>query len=533
MLTPITCIVVLCLIIVSYVCLKRFKKKWWDNIPSPAKSSIVKRNLIEPKRFIQDRKSAAKHSCGRFFSRPDNALKSKLTLNNAAEQYVVVCSDHKCIFEPKNEVIERCVEIQLKVQNENNADQENKPEHESEDHPVGEDLSIANMFFTILNDSSNVKGDTFRNLNAGSLLGLDLMDSFYKEEKQSSSSNIPGHWKLGYHSSDNSSFSMDEVRIPHFDQFLNSETDRMPYIPSVSFNDDNSYQSKGDSFTNSGYNSFAKAAYNASKINTTKTFCLDNCSKSKSNIYNCQLNPKDILYYNTKCLCSNVSEYRFQPNSGQNILPMHESKSGPTSICQGSAYQSFDQAIQENELELGCQMSVYKSFGQAVQQGDETFVSAVNGYQSFDQAIRKSETSGSTNCLVLDPEYKPNIFINEINRYQSTDHTIQENGPEFGCQTSGYKSFDQALQESDVTSMCELNGYQSFHEAVSESKTSGSTNCIVLESGYKPFENFICQSNDYSDNNDCIDENDQLGDSNCKDITNFKSSQKYKPPSSD
>ncbi|XP_040212643.1 interleukin-4 receptor subunit alpha-like [Rana temporaria] len=500
---PIICIVLLCLIIVSYICLSRYKKKWWDTIPNPEKSMIVKRNPIQKHQLIPHKKDAAKKSCGSFFNRIIKAHKSRcgqLTQHDTIRHPVIGIINSDCkkfIFEPKNEDIEKCVEMYPKEECEDNPVQEDQPEHKAEDLPLEEDFAITNMFFAILSDSSSLKLDTFENLHTG----------FDKEEKQQNNLNVPELWKLGSHNynSDNSlmvsSPNIDVVNIPCFDRWPDNEIDSIPYSPQASIKD-NSYQSKGNSLASPGYNSFANAISEARKdfmINTTKSFCPDNFSKTtvldKNKIYEQQLSPNNILYHNTKYLCSHHREDSFQPNikpkSGQIILQCQESKPGPTYLCKVSGYQSFDQAVQESELDLGCQWSGYKSFDQAVHHSDETSVNEMNGYKSFDQAV-------------------------------------QENHPVSGCYISGYKSFEQTLQEGDDTSVHESNGYQSFDQAIQESETSGAKDCSVLDSGYKPFESLIFQNHSYSDKNGCICENDDLRDRHCENNTNFDNNQEYR-----
>lgn len=500
---PVICIVLLCLIILSYFCLTRYKKKWWDTIPNPEKSMIVKRKPMQKHRFNPHKKDAAKKSCGSFFNRIVKAHKSRcgqLTQHDTIRHPVIGIINSDCkkfIFEPSNEDIERCVEMYPKEEYENNPVQEDQPEHKAEDLPLEEDLAITNMFFAIFSDSSSLKLDTCKKLHTG----------FDKDEKQQHNLNVPGLWNFGSHNydSDNSpvdsSPNIDVVNMPCFDRWPDNEIDCIPYSPQASIKD-NSYQSKGNLLVSPGYNSFANSLSEARKdfmINTTKTFCPDNFSKNtvldKCKIYEQQLSPNNILYYNTKYLSSHIREDSFQPNikpkSGQNILQCHESKPGPTYLCKVSGYQSFDQAVQESEPELGCQWSGYESFDQAVRHSDETSVNEINGYKSFDEAV-------------------------------------QENHPESGCYISGYKSFEQTLQEGDDTSVHEINGYQSFDQAIQESETSGAKNCSILDSGYKPFESLICQNNAYSDKNGCICENDHLRDRHCENNTNFDNNQDYR-----
>ncbi|XP_077305240.1 interleukin-4 receptor subunit alpha-like [Lithobates pipiens] len=500
---PIICIVLLCLIISSYICLTRYKKKWWDTIPNPEKSMIVKRKPIQKHQLTPHKKDAAKKSCGNFFNRIVKAHKSRcsqLTQHDTIRHPFIGIINSDCkkfIFEPSNEDIERCFEMNPKEEDENNPVQEDQAEHKAEDLPLEEDLAITNMFFAILSDSSSLKLNTFENLHTG----------FYKEEKQQNNLNIPGLWKCGSHNYDSDNFAVDSspnidvVNMSCFDRWPHNEIDCIPYSPQASIKND-SYQSKGNPLTSPGYNSFANSVSEARKdftINTTKTFCPDNFSKNtvldKYKIYEQQLSPNNSLYYNTKYLCSHIREDSFQPNikpkSGQNILRCHESKPGPTYLCTGSGYQSFDQAVQESEPELGCQWSGYKSFDQAVRHSDEMSVNEMNGYKSFDQAV-------------------------------------QENHPETGCYISGYKSFEQTLQEGDDTSVHESNGYQSFDQAIQESETSGAKNCSILDSGYKPFESLICQNNAYSDKNGCICENYDLRDGHCENNTNFDNNQDYR-----
>ncbi|KAM5151523.1 uncharacterized protein ACMZJ9_009779 isoform 1-T3 [Mantella aurantiaca] len=593
---PVICLVMLCLTIASYFCITRCKKKWWDTIPDPKKSLIIKRKLIQKHQPIPDRRYASKKSCGKFFSRIVKAHKSKcgqLTQHGTVQHYAIdiVSSDSKkCIFVPEHEDIVRCVEMFPKEEDENNQVQEDKPEHKAEDHPFEEDLSIANMLFAILCDTPSIKVDAFENLDTESFGCSALMNSFDKEEKPNFYPIVSGHQKLGYNCYDSddslldSSSSIDVVKMPCFDQRPDNGIGCIYNTPQVSFKEDCSNQSKGDPSASLGYNSFTNAVSDARKdfiFDPTNHFWLDNFSKStvldKSNICDQQLHPKCMLYYNRKYLCSHSTDSfqpTIKPNSRQITKQCYESKTGPTSICPVSGYQSFDQAVKGNELELGCHSSEYNSFDQAVRQGDETSVSVMNKYQSVDQAIKENELelgcdlSGyksfdqavrqgdETSVSVMNEYQSFDQAVNEnqqelgchisgyksfdqavlqgdatslsiMNEYQSFDQAVQENCLEPECYISGYKSFDQAVQQGEDTSVCEVIRYQRFDQAVQESETSGSKNYSNSDSGYKSFESLLCQNNDYLDESGCNCENDHLKDRQCEN-TNFDNNREYR-----
>ncbi|XP_040212642.1 uncharacterized protein LOC120943421 isoform X2 [Rana temporaria] len=559
---PITCLVLICLIIVLYVCLTRFKKNWWNNIPNPAKSKLAQSELLQKPSLNPEGKSATKASCASFISRIVKAHKSrcdKLTQQQNAEDYVNICGGHfykKVFFEPEDEDTERCVKMYLIKESENPV-QEDKMEYKVEDHLMEPgDLSIARMFFDILCDSSGVKVDTFGKFNTGtSLGGSGWMDSFGKKETQRCNSNVSAYRESGYSSygSEDSPIDfvdIDRLNTKYFDQWPDNEGDSIPYTSRGSVKKNCLYP-KGDHLESSASNSFANLLYKSKDfiIDPSTTFCLDNLSNIALSKRNSLLTPKSILYYNTKNYFSQNNDH-FQSIIGPKpeqvseiTLQCCKSNSNPTSICHVSEYQSFDQAVQVNDPEYGChisgsksfdqavleggpnsgcQVSGYQSFDQAVQQGDLTSVCQVTEYQSFDQAVL--EGGPNSGCQVsgyqsFDQAVQQGDLTSvcQVTEYQSFDQAVLEGGPNSGCQVSGYQSFDQAVQQGDLTSVCQVTEYQSFDQAVRQNETSGSTNYSVVETGYKPLEDLIFQNSDYSVMDMSKNEGGyQLGKSHCQ-----------------
>ncbi|XP_077305239.1 uncharacterized protein LOC143924696 [Lithobates pipiens] len=488
---PITCFVLVCLIIVLYVCLTRCKKHWWNNIPNPAKSKLYQSKLLQKQPLNPDGKSATKASCASFISRIFKAHKSrcdKLTQQQNDKDYVNICGGHcykNVFFEPEDEDIERCVKMYLIKESENPV-QEDKIEYMVEDQLMEPgDLSIARMFFDILCDSSGIKVDTFGNFNTGTLLGgSGWMNSFGIKETQRCNSNVSAYRESGYSSygSEDSPIDfldMDRLNTSYFDQWPDNEKDSIPYTSPCSVKKNYLY-SKGDHIESFTCNNFSNLLYARKDfiIDPSTTFCLDNLSNiilSKDNSHKCLLTPKSILYYNTKNYFSQNNDHfqsiiRPKPEQVSEItLQCYKSNSNPTSICHVSEYQSFDQAVQVNDPEYGCHIS---------------------GYKSFDQAVLES-------------------------------------GPDSGCQVSGYQSFDQAVQQGDLTSVCQVTEYQSFDQAVQQNETSGSTNCSVVEPGYKPLEDIIFQNSDYSVMDMSENEGEyQLGESHCQNIAEYLQTKK-------
>ncbi|KAM5151527.1 uncharacterized protein ACMZJ9_009780 isoform 2-T2 [Mantella aurantiaca] len=489
---PITCIVTLCLIIVNYVCIIRYKRKWWNNIPDPSKSKLAQSKLLQKQLLNPDVKSA-KSPCESFLTRIVKAHKSKcdmLTQLHNAEDYVNISGGYffkKVFFEPEDEDIEKCVKMYLKKEN-NNQVQENKMELKAEDSlPEPGDLSIAKMFFDILCDSSGIKMDMIENFNTeNSFNCLGWLDRFGKKETQRCNSNVSSYRESGYDSYGfndspldflygfNDSpldFLSDIDRLNTSYQWPYNERDCIPYTPLVSVMEKCLHETEED---HPGYNSFA--LYDDRKdliTDTSKTFypgSLSNNTAICKNHSQKRLTPKSILYYNTKPFYSHNNEDSFQPTirpqpeqvSETFTFKSYERRSDTSSICHVSENQRSDQAVQENDAKLGCHMSGYKSFERAVFEGE----------------------------------------------------------PNSGCQMSGYQSFETAVQQGDGTSLCQETGYQSFDQAVQQSETSESTNCSLVKSGYKPLEDLNFQNSEYSAKE--MFENGrqyQLGESHCRNDT--------------
>ncbi|XP_075035686.1 interleukin-4 receptor subunit alpha-like [Mixophyes fleayi] len=455
---PVSCIVIIFLVISFYLCFSRYKNRWWNNIPDPGKSNLAQLILIPKKQFKPDGKSnAAKTYCGNFLSRTAKNDKSskhvQLTQRQNIKDYSNINSDlKKLIFEPENENIESCVEIFPKIDNENIPSQEDVTEDNDEDHLLGIDFSISKMFCDILCDSSAQKMETLENHNTGNTFGNFGCPSFMghcNEDEARLSEFSP---ESGYHSYDSDnclgdfSTKLYEPNTTYSDKWSGNQKDFLPYAPPFSLDESCSHGSTEVMFVNSGYNSFANALAEDKLDSSNDTaardpvlnFCLDCSSQSMSYKpnHNLLVKPNSIYYYNTHFGFVPFGNEAYPTKNGQRKVHNHGVDAGPTSVSEVSGCQDFGQAVQQSTTSGNTMCPVFDS-----------------GYKPFESLV-------STNNTCLDGNgYLPNLDnqCNSVHNHEEPQQVgMVPSMTHHGDDTESWEKTPQLLPPSDHLSELSL-----------------------------------------------------------------------------
>ncbi|XP_056391376.1 interleukin-4 receptor subunit alpha-like [Hyla sarda] len=350
---PALCAIVLLLIVSCYFGIIRIKKRWWNNIPDPARSKLAESNLI-PKNLKPAGKPTARKWCGNWLSQLVKAHKKskyeQFTREHPVNESVTILGKNRktIIFEPEKVDIESLIHLYPRV--EDKVYQEDSPEDKEEDfHLMTTDLSIGRMFCDILCDSS-MKVEELEQLNVDDTFGCSILrDHFHKTDRHLPLSMVSQESGYQSYDSDDSpgDSKSDGPNIPYLDHPI-SQGDFLPYASTSSINKSSSQIE--DVFVNSGYNSFAnalaEAAFDIMERDNILVFSMDSLNYKPSYNHSLQ-NPKSILYYNRRCF-----PYADDLQATMTPTSDHTIDTCPPSVSEVPGYQSFNQAIEQGDTSM-------------------------------------------------------------------------------------------------------------------------------------------------------------------------------------
>ncbi|KAM3916088.1 interleukin-4 receptor subunit alpha [Leptodactylus fuscus] len=264
---PISCAVLLPLIVLGYFCITRTKENWWNNIPDPARSKLAESNL-SPRNYV---KPAAKPDPEKSWGKclvqlVKDSKKSKceqFTKEHPLQDHLVGNYMTKIIFQPEVVDIEKY--LHLYPRRDDTEYPEDSPEDKEEDIPLMPmDVSIGNMFCDILSDSP-VMVDGLEHFNVDNAFGNFgspiLRDSGQKTLRHLPLSMVSQESRYQSYDSNNSSgdSKSDGSNPIYLDQCSLSQGDFSPCAPVSRIGESGSEMCNEDVFMSSGYNSFASA----------------------------------------------------------------------------------------------------------------------------------------------------------------------------------------------------------------------------------------------------------------------------------
>ncbi|KAM3916107.1 uncharacterized protein RB166_015485 [Leptodactylus fuscus] len=384
---PISCAVLLPLIVLGYFCITRTKQNWWNNIPDPARSKLAESNL-SPRNYV---KPAAKPDPEKSWGKclvqlVKDSKKSKyeqFTKEHSLQDHLVGNYMTKIIFQPEVVDIEKYFD--LCPRRDDTEYPEDSPEDKEEDIPLMPmDVSIGNMFCDILSDSP-VMVDGLEHFNVDNAFG-NFGSPILRDSGQKTLRHLPLSMvsqESGYQSYDSDDSpgdsKSDGTNPIYLDQCSLSQGDFSPYAPVSRIGESGSQMCNEDVFMSSGYNSFASALGEAvSEGDNISVFSLGRRSY-KPHYHHSMKSPKSVLYYNTRSFTT----------------------------CYWKDLQPTTTPTSDHGVETSTS-SGYQSFNQAVQQGDTTCLVFDSGYKPF-ESLTSSCTSSEDDTgglSELDNPYK-------------------------------------------------------------------------------------------------------------------------------
>ncbi|XP_053550320.1 uncharacterized protein LOC128641805 isoform X2 [Bombina bombina] len=455
---PISCIAILVFILLIYGCISFFKKKWWNNIPDPAKSKLALQKLQISKGsaskpgmnsnviLLTSKNKKAKRTCSYwllswlFKSQAHTDTSNQLLKKHNYDGYRNLCenNDHQ-ILTPEMTHIERHIEMQPLKANEKNLSLDTNEDDKQEDDLNSLDLTINKMFADILENSackteSNLmmmmkKLEYYKNENVN-LDGFSFFPDNLHEDFCGSESKNDKSWQTHEINDGYKLFSPDE-----WSKSQQSYTQKAEVIHS--FSED---LSMTNTFVDSDYSRFDSAI--ASSEN--KITCINNmtdsdsamsvCSEeypSKGNTSSLPWYPKNNSFYKTNSCLSLKENIGFQVicNNNENDIKIQYKELGsyPTFTHNTFQYQSFSKVIQQGKecvddpvkiTDYNMQEPGYKSFESLITQNRES-----SEVENCNQPIELHWNESCDSCMEnLRAEF--NSSDNKINRENDTQHEL-------------------------------------------------------------------------------------------------------------
>ncbi|XP_077305241.1 interleukin-4 receptor subunit alpha-like [Lithobates pipiens] len=456
---PVTCLVILCLVLSSYFSFYRCKKKWWNNIPDPAKSKMYQDRLRLKQQSNADGNNAnICCSCLNKLINGKKKTKSEPQMNISIQYLNGNTHLNNIVFKPRNDDVESCVELCPKANSKNIRVQE-KNQDSIDDHLFEGDLSIARMFCDILGESSDIHLEALRDLNVENNFGIfcwpDTMDSCTEDQMKENEL----HQELGYHCHSSKDFQTksDDGKTLYLDSLFNPEKDHP-------------MECKEKPFISNIYNSFnnnQEEANTNSEQCSISVFCLDSFSEStssKTNFQRLEENPHNTFYYNNKyCLLLHPMEDSYRTNLGAQPKISH------STLLSLENPSSCDQIVQQSPTSAVCQEPRFERSGE-----------------------NQQRASGSQIGNGIAQQCAP-TYVGKKDRYQLSDQTIQQ---------------------YDFTPVCQVFEYKHFEQEDQQSGMSTSTDCLGFHSEYQPFQSLVSPHE-----NGCLsipDSEYRVGDSHCQ-----------------
>ncbi|OCT64149.1 uncharacterized protein LOC108701563 [Xenopus laevis] len=427
---PVCSIVLLLLISLCYCIITIGKKKWWQNIPDPAKSSL---RLIR-KRMSQEtvakpdenaniypssnKQENAKRTCTNWFNKFFKAhhKKKHFSQDSTSKVYEHSIPQYLALV-PEVSVVEIATVENHLQESQKNSVNETKDVVEDKDE-LFFDLSIDQMFQDIIDDSPlkaqglSTTRDTFKNSNNNMLQLFALL-----EDQPAPLEGLQESAYRSYPCDNSDQYSADQQHSLHCTSqeslYQTSETKL-----------DNGYANNGcqaNTYCDSGYSSFANAvsssdSYTTSSDNSTyknnassnTSDCLSRSAFGNSNS-SLDSNTTDSVYYNRQSTFFSSDTGFYKSGSKMNVeltlTPLPEGltmcntspKEGrevsyPMTTCKASGYQSFAEAILQD--------------GTSINHHSVTVDSLVlePGYKSFESLLNQNtlETESDTESSVCD-----------------------------------------------------------------------------------------------------------------------------------
>ncbi|XP_048817914.1 interleukin-4 receptor subunit alpha isoform X1 [Lagopus muta] len=473
MAVPISCILIMGVAVTCYFCFTKMKKEWWDQIPNPAKSHLVVKNVkfsvlnyIDEMKFpfydskpshvekqISCKNCQAQSLSSQNFKEKDNIRNIEKSCSCCSKPGVWFPKGINAVLTPETVLVEESVEICERLTDIEAENQEKTSDQITVFEPCEGSVSmlrehaehndaLANMFMELLADEKSMQDDKdpdiitseiFQKLESENLSQKNLVESAVQSQQSAGS----------HRDSPFTEASQDEYNC--------STTSRKSAQSEESF----------------------ESGYRSSSTNSASLDARDSPCKLQQSLLTCSSESQrdsSVLIWESlnKPAFDRISSSAYKgfdtlisPSMepcGSAYKSFHAVMSPSVEPC-GSAYKSFHAVMSPCVEPCG---SAYKSLDTLASPSVEPCSSA---YRSFDALMSQSVASSSLNmhfenmCLLPSLTQSSEAHVNdgvpaflpeeEIHK-QAVYQNLQKEGSVLACpagpQPSGYKSFDAAVK---------------------------------------------------------------------------------------
>ncbi|XP_062359524.1 interleukin-4 receptor subunit alpha isoform X2 [Cinclus cinclus] len=423
MAVPTSCILIVAGSVICYFCFTKVKKEWWDQIPNPAKSHLVVKNVkfsvschFDEIEFpFHDSKQGHKKqqiNCKNCLAQslPSQNFKGKDNIRNAEKS----CSCHSksgewlpegstAVFTPDTIPVEECIEICVCLTDSETESQEEtgnqitmfEPCESStgafREHPEHNEL-LANMFDALLADENNMQDNKGPNIPAAERKTLENIGSENPSQENPKGSTAQG---------------LQPCDISH----------TVPLFTKASKDDYNcSTVSKESELSEESFES----GYQSSSINSASLDARDLQQMVHQSLFPCssesELGSCALIQGSTNKTLSGTKTDRISSAADKTFDTF---VSASTGLC-GSAYKSCDTLLSPS---LEPCVSAYRSFNMLVSACKEPSSSA---YKSFNALMSQSTANSSLSlCLESTPSSLPLRYLSETPKCSCRDQSTQ------------------------------------------------------------------------------------------------------------
>ncbi|XP_072205282.1 interleukin-4 receptor subunit alpha [Excalfactoria chinensis] len=503
MAVPVSCILIMAVAVICYFCFTKVKKEWWDQIPNPAKSHLVVKNVkFSVLSYIDDMKFPfydSKQSQMEKQTSCKNCLAQSLSSLNFKEKDNIRNTEKSCsccskpgewfpkginaVLTPETVLVEESVEICEPLTDIEAEDQEKTSDQITAFEPCECSVStlreraehndaLADMFMELLADENNMQD-------------IITSETFQKLEPENPSRKNPEESSVQSQKSPGISHGVSPFTEASQDEYNCSTTSRRSVQSEESF----------------------ESGYRSSSTNSASLDARDSPCKLQQSLLPCS---SESQHDSSVLIWESLSKPAFDRISspayksfdtlispsvepcGSAYKSFHAVMSPSVEPC-GSAYKSLDTLMSPSVEPCG---SGYKSIdalmspsvepcGSAYKSLDTLMSPSVepcgSGYKSFDVLMSQSVTNSSLNmhfenmCLLPSftqsseahaddgvPAFLPEEEIHKQAMYQNLQKEDSVLSCPAGPQPSGYKPFDAAVK-------CSAAHFDSSGEVISKS----------------------------------------------------------------
>ncbi|XP_010717790.1 interleukin-4 receptor subunit alpha isoform X2 [Meleagris gallopavo] len=535
MAVPVSCILIMAVAVTCYFCFTKMKKEWWDQIPNPAKSHLVVKNVkFSVLNYIDEMKfpfydSRPSHmekqtSCkncqaqslsSQNFKEKDNIRNTEKSCSCCSKPGAWFPKGINAVLTPETVLVEESVEICERLTDIEAENQEKTSDEITVFEPCECSVStlrehaehndaLANMFMELLADEKSMQDDKDPDIITSEI--------FQKLESENLSQKNPEESAVQSQQSPGISHRVSPFTEPSQDEYNCSTTSRKSAQSEESF----------------------ESGYRSSSTNSASLDARDSPCKLRQSLLPCNSESQhdsSVLIWESlnKPAFDRISSLAYKgfdtlvsPSlepCGSAYKSFHAVMSPSVEPC-GSAYKSFHAVMSPSVEPCG---SAYKSFHAVMSQGSTHGDSAYksvdtlaspsvepcsSAYKSFDALMSQSVANSSLSMHFENMCLLPSLT-------QSSEARANEGVPAFLSEEEIHKqAVYQNLQKEDSVLSCpagpQPSGYKPFDAAV---KCSGahfdSSSEVISKSLYEPLVHLLYNSLEETPPDNIIHEPDQ------------------------